>query len=65
MAAFEDLGDPAFAGVGPEKAPEAIISRCVKWVKANPKVAHLFCEHGSYVGFQRALAYRCPRCPET
>jgi hypothetical protein len=31
----------------------------------SEEVKSRYCEHGSYVGANRALAYRCPFCPES
>lgn len=55
----------AHEGKEGEEAIQAIIKRLRGWVdRQPPEVAVRFCEHGCYVGYKRALAYRCEMCPE-
>jgi hypothetical protein len=43
-----------------------ILKRCREWINRQPsEVQALYCSHFRYVGFRRALAYRCELCPET
>lgn len=62
---LDDPNDPIRHDMGGEDAIRAIIKRSLAWVVGQDLVHQArFCEHGSYVGFQRALAFLCPRCPE-
>ena len=62
---FEDETDVARHGTNDESEVIPMITeRFVNHVRLNPECAPYRCEHGSYVGFQRTLAYRCKFCPE-
>lgn len=60
---LDDPNDPIRHGTSqPERA---MIARSREWLdRQEPVHQARFCEHGSYVGHNRTLAYRCPRCPE-
>ena len=60
---IDDRSDPVYHDTSGEKAEKAIMGRHARWqAKQTGDVHH--CEHGHYVGYNRALANRCPRCPE-
>ncbi len=48
------------------QTPEGIrfvnVRRGTNWQAEHHSVYH--CEHGSYVGYERVFAYKCPECPE-
>lgn len=63
---LDDPNDPIRHDTGGEKAVRAIIKRSLEWITGQDPVNQArYCEHGSYVGFDRSLAYLCPRCPES
>jgi hypothetical protein len=64
MSALVDPRDPIRHDVTGEMAVKAIIRRSIKWIKASADRPDLYCGHGTYVGFQRSLAYLCPLCLE-
>ena len=62
MSAWTDPHDPIRHDTGGEQAERAIIARHEKWLKLHPELAYLFCEHGSYIGYNGALRYRAVCC---
>ena len=63
---FDDPADVARHGTAKEEdILAAITGRFLRHGRLNPDCAQYRCEHGCYVGHRRALAYRCPFCPET
>ncbi len=63
---LDDEHDPIVHDVGSiEAARPGIVRRSLSHVATlDPEDAARYCEHGSYVGFQRALAFKCPMCRE-
>lgn len=62
---LDDKNDPVYHGLSGDKAEKMIMDRHARWEsKAEDTLANRHCEHGQYVGYNRALANRCPRCPE-
>ena len=62
---YLDVHDHVYANYEDEEAIQVWIKRSLEWIAKQPEeTQRLFCEHGVYVGYQRALAYYCPRCPE-
>lgn len=48
------------------EAEPGILKRFEKWLSLqdDPAKVERYCEHSTYVGFARSLAFLCPRCPE-
>lgn len=64
---LDDPNDPNRWGCGndEQKFFKTIVARHREWLSRQEPVHQArFCKHGSYVGYQRSLAYLCPRCPE-
>ena len=60
-----DDRDPIYADIGGPRGDLARIRRLRRWISQQDAYTQsLFCEHGYYTGYKRALAYRCPDCPE-
>lgn len=69
IAVFHRLDDPndplRHDCPAEDKFQKAILERAQEWLSRQEPVHQArFCEHGSYVGYKRALAYLCPKCPE-
>lgn len=51
--------------MGKQEEEEARMVAFQSWIALQPeKERAYFCNHGRYVGFKRALAYKCSGCPE-
>ena len=64
---MDDPNDPIYHDVpDAERGGKGIMARHARNQARLDEVhgQRLHCEHGCYVGHNRALAYRCPRCPE-
>lgn len=48
----------------PDQVYQSYLNTHKKWLAYWPELEDKFCEHGKYVGGNRALAYMCPFCPE-
>ena len=67
MGALDDHQDPIChdAGlVGTESHDRAVVQRFRGWLASHPDRVDYYCEHGSYVGYRRALAFKCRLCSE-
>lgn len=63
-APLDDPRDVVRHDTAGAEAEPAILSRFEKWLAIRPGMDDLWCEHATYVGFGRSLAFLCPRCSE-
>jgi hypothetical protein len=64
-AFLDDPRDVVRHDTAGERAEPGILSRFQKWLalQDDPDKVERYCDHGSYTGFVRSLAFLCPRCP--